>query len=201
MNVGTARGSPSHKGHMRRILVTGALGQIGSELVPALRERLGAERIIASDPRTVPPRAPMGQRGVLRCVLGSHVLLAAAAGLDHLRAGEDGPAADEAALCTEGIRSDRSSQPEGTAGNKAAAANANRSLSTCEPVSAGGDKVCGETVCASQRPGGIFASSGRLPRQQRPEVQVRIARMARKSGSSARDRRKPSLRRTGWWGW
>ena len=26
---------------MRRILVTGALGQIGSELVPALRERYG----------------------------------------------------------------------------------------------------------------------------------------------------------------
>jgi nucleoside-diphosphate-sugar epimerase len=46
---------------MRRILVTGALGQIGSELVPALRERLGAERIIASDLRTVPSQAPMDQ--------------------------------------------------------------------------------------------------------------------------------------------
>jgi nucleoside-diphosphate-sugar epimerase len=46
---------------MRRILVTGALGQIGSELVAALRERLGAERIIASDLRTVPPQAPAGQ--------------------------------------------------------------------------------------------------------------------------------------------
>jgi nucleoside-diphosphate-sugar epimerase len=45
---------------MRRILVTGALGQIGSELVAALRERLGAERIIASDLRTVPPQAPAG---------------------------------------------------------------------------------------------------------------------------------------------
>ncbi len=46
---------------MRRILVTGALGQIGSELVPALRERLGAERIIASDLRTMPPQAPTGR--------------------------------------------------------------------------------------------------------------------------------------------
>src|SRR5919109_722053 len=35
----------------RRILVTGALGQIGSELVPALRERYGAERIVPSDLR------------------------------------------------------------------------------------------------------------------------------------------------------
>ena len=35
----------------RSILVTGALGQIGSELVPALRERYGAERVVASDLR------------------------------------------------------------------------------------------------------------------------------------------------------
>ena len=34
---------------MRRILVTGALGQIGSELGPALRSRYGAERVVASD--------------------------------------------------------------------------------------------------------------------------------------------------------
>lgn len=34
---------------MQRILVTGALGQIGSELVPALRERHGADRVVASD--------------------------------------------------------------------------------------------------------------------------------------------------------
>jgi nucleoside-diphosphate-sugar epimerase len=39
---------------MRRILVTGALGQIGSELVPALRERYGAERVVASDLRITP---------------------------------------------------------------------------------------------------------------------------------------------------
>ncbi|HUB97286.1 MAG TPA: NAD-dependent epimerase/dehydratase family protein [Stellaceae bacterium] len=36
---------------MESILVTGALGQIGSELVPALRERFGAGAVIASDVR------------------------------------------------------------------------------------------------------------------------------------------------------
>jgi len=36
---------------MRRILVTGALGQIGSELVPALRQLHGAEAVVASDVR------------------------------------------------------------------------------------------------------------------------------------------------------
>lgn len=39
---------------MRRILVTGALGQIGSELVPALRERYGEDRVLASDLRMIP---------------------------------------------------------------------------------------------------------------------------------------------------
>lgn len=38
---------------MRNILVTGALGQIGSELVPALRARYGTERVIATDIRVV----------------------------------------------------------------------------------------------------------------------------------------------------
>jgi len=43
---------------MEQILVTGALGQIGSELVPALRERYGAERVVAADLRMPPAGAP-----------------------------------------------------------------------------------------------------------------------------------------------
>ncbi len=39
---------------MKRILVTGALGQIGSELVVALRDRYGAETVVASDIRMTP---------------------------------------------------------------------------------------------------------------------------------------------------
>lgn len=41
---------------MRKILVTGALGQIGAELVPALRERHGRDRVVASGWR----RRPVG---------------------------------------------------------------------------------------------------------------------------------------------
>jgi len=37
------------KDGMSKILVTGACGQIGSELVPALRERYGGENVIATD--------------------------------------------------------------------------------------------------------------------------------------------------------
>ena len=44
------------------ILVTGALGQIGAELVPALRERYGVDRVVASDLR-VPPHGTAGVEG------------------------------------------------------------------------------------------------------------------------------------------
>lgn len=43
---------------MKRVLVTGALGQIGSELTPALRERHGSDRVVASDLRMMRPGAP-----------------------------------------------------------------------------------------------------------------------------------------------
>jgi nucleoside-diphosphate-sugar epimerase len=45
---------------VRRILVTGALGQIGSELVPALRDRYGADRVVASDLRIIPMQFAAG---------------------------------------------------------------------------------------------------------------------------------------------
>ena len=38
---------------MKRILVTGALGQVGSELVPALRQRYGTDSVVASDVRVI----------------------------------------------------------------------------------------------------------------------------------------------------
>ena len=43
---------------LRAILVTGALGQIGSELIPALRQRYGDDRVIATDLRLMPAGAP-----------------------------------------------------------------------------------------------------------------------------------------------
>ena len=46
---------------MERILVTGALGQIGSELVAELRTRYGAENVVASDIRV--PRAEFLRTG------------------------------------------------------------------------------------------------------------------------------------------
>ena len=41
---------------MKRILVTGTAGQIGSELVPALREIYGEGNVIAAAHRTPPAR-------------------------------------------------------------------------------------------------------------------------------------------------
>jgi nucleoside-diphosphate-sugar epimerase len=60
---------------MRRILVTGALGQIGSELVPALREHYGAERVVASDLRIMPGQLPaQGTYEHLDCTQPQQVL-------------------------------------------------------------------------------------------------------------------------------
>ena len=41
---------------IRRILVTGAVGQIGSELTLALRERYGAENVVATGRKTSPSK-------------------------------------------------------------------------------------------------------------------------------------------------
>jgi nucleoside-diphosphate-sugar epimerase len=60
---------------MRRILVTGALGQIGSELVPALREHYGAERVVASDLRIMPAQlSAQGTYEHLDCTQPQQVL-------------------------------------------------------------------------------------------------------------------------------
>ena len=48
---------------MRKILVTGAFGQIGSELIPALQQRYGAEQIVVSDIRMIPLQAHVGVEG------------------------------------------------------------------------------------------------------------------------------------------
>jgi nucleoside-diphosphate-sugar epimerase len=60
---------------MRRILVTGAVGQIGSELVPALREHYGAEQVVASDLRNMPPqRSAAGAYEHLDCTEPQQIL-------------------------------------------------------------------------------------------------------------------------------
>jgi nucleoside-diphosphate-sugar epimerase len=60
---------------MRRILVTGALGQIGSELVPALRERYGVDQVVASDLRMMPPQqSAQGAYEHLDCTQPQQVL-------------------------------------------------------------------------------------------------------------------------------
>ncbi len=59
----------------RRFLVTGAVGQIGSELVFALRERFGAEQVIATDIRmpTDPGLRDAGPFEFLDCLDSNHI--------------------------------------------------------------------------------------------------------------------------------
>ena len=47
----------AERGEMRRILVTGAVGQIGSELTIELRRRYGGENVVATGHRTKPNQA------------------------------------------------------------------------------------------------------------------------------------------------
>jgi nucleoside-diphosphate-sugar epimerase len=60
---------------MQRILVTGALGQIGSELVPALRAHFGTDRVVASDLRILPrQQAQAGPYEHLDCTQPQQIL-------------------------------------------------------------------------------------------------------------------------------
>lgn len=60
---------------MQRILVTGALGQIGSELVPALRDHFGVDRVVASDLRILPrQQASQGPYEHLDCTQPQQIL-------------------------------------------------------------------------------------------------------------------------------
>src|SRR3989304_3397310 len=52
---------------MNRILVTGATGQIGSELIPALRERYGSENVIAAGHKTQPDKELL-EGGIFCCL-------------------------------------------------------------------------------------------------------------------------------------
>jgi nucleoside-diphosphate-sugar epimerase len=51
------------KKETKRILITGACGQIGSELTPALREKYGSDNVIATDFR-LPPAGSKLQNGI-----------------------------------------------------------------------------------------------------------------------------------------
>jgi nucleoside-diphosphate-sugar epimerase len=58
---------------MKRILVTGAAGQVGTELVPALRSAYGADEVLATDVKRVEGDPADGPFEVLDCTDASAV--------------------------------------------------------------------------------------------------------------------------------
>ncbi|WP_299430018.1 L-threonine 3-dehydrogenase [uncultured Meiothermus sp.] len=60
---------------MTRVLITGALGQVGSELVPALRSLYGADLVLATDLRSPTPEHPVwaGPFELLDCTDGEQL--------------------------------------------------------------------------------------------------------------------------------
>ena len=58
---------------MRKILVTGAFGQIGSELVPALKARYTSEAVVASDLRMMPVDRADGPWEHIDCTQPQHL--------------------------------------------------------------------------------------------------------------------------------
>jgi len=53
---------------MKRILVTGAAGQVGTELVPALRDKYGSDAVLATDLKPVSGVLAEGPAGELDCM-------------------------------------------------------------------------------------------------------------------------------------
>jgi len=52
---------------MKNILVTGAFGQIGSELVPALQKRFGEHHVVALGHSNIPDNFKVGEKSLGQC--------------------------------------------------------------------------------------------------------------------------------------